>query len=140
MVGTAAAIREFTGGNPLPGEEWEPVGPPAREWLIPGMVPAGRLAALYGTGGAGKSTLALQLAAAVMHGGSPLRTAPDTQDPERLETHHPVLQPLPEARCGRVLWLTWEDETAEVVPALAHGAPCRRDRAGLPQSEPADPR
>ena len=119
-----AAIREVTAAEPLPAEEWGTTDPAPREWLIRDMLPANRLAALYGTGGAGKSTLALQLAAAVMHGGSPLRTRPGMDKAEALANDHTVLQPLPEASQGRVLWLTWEDETDELIRRwrMAHHA------------------
>lgn len=45
---------------------WSMIGdPPERRWLIDGWLPAGSVALLTGEGGAGKSRLALQLAAAV---------------------------------------------------------------------------
>jgi RecA-family ATPase len=42
---------------------------PPRRWLIPDLVPAGTVTLLGGDGGTGKSTLALQLAAATATGG-----------------------------------------------------------------------
>ena len=42
--------------------------PPVREWLIPGLLPKGRLILFTGRGGLGKSRMALQLAAAVASG------------------------------------------------------------------------
>ena len=42
--------------------------PPDREWLIDGWLPAGRLGLLSGEGGRGKSTLAVQLLAAIAGG------------------------------------------------------------------------
>ncbi|MET4091269.1 AAA family ATPase [Bradyrhizobium sp. S3.5.5] len=36
---------------------------PDREWLVPGLIPAGNVTLLYGDGGTGKSLVALQLAA-----------------------------------------------------------------------------
>jgi RecA-family ATPase len=41
---------------------------PEREWLIPGLIPAGNVTLLYGDGGTGKSLLALQLGMAVAVG------------------------------------------------------------------------
>lgn len=111
----ADEIERHAATDPLPGETWDAADPPPREWLIRDMLPAGRLAALYGTGGAGKSTLALQLSAAVMHGGAPLRTPPDASGSDDLAAAYPVLQPLPEERTGKTLWLTWEDERDEVL-------------------------
>ncbi|MBR1362924.1 AAA family ATPase [Bradyrhizobium ottawaense] len=42
---------------------------PDREWLVPGLIPAGNVTLLYGDGGTGKSLLALQLAATKVRGG-----------------------------------------------------------------------
>ena len=47
--------------------EWS-APPRPREWLIPDFLPAGRLGLLAGSGGIGKSRLALQLAAAIASG------------------------------------------------------------------------
>ena len=108
----------------LPSETWEATDPPRREWIIRDLLPAGRLAALYGAGGAGKSRLALQLAAAVMHGGPPLRPAKAVTNPMTFMAERPVLQDLPMNQQGRVIWLTWEDEAAEVLRRwrMAHHA------------------
>ena len=110
--------------EPLPGETWEPKDPPPRKWIITGMLPAHRLAALYGTGAAGKSMMALQWAAAIMHGGAPLKQQRDGDARAKLESEHATLRPLDESAQGRVLWLTWEDETAEVIRRwrMAHHA------------------
>ena len=123
-AGAERMVRERFGAGPpepLPGATWETKDPPPREWIIPDMLPAGRLAALYGSGGAGKSMLAMQLAAAVMHGGAPLRTR---ERDDALANEHAALRPLPEAARGKVLWLTWEDEVHEVVRRwrMAHHA------------------
>ena len=103
----------------LPGETWEAKEPPPREWIIRDLLPAGRLAALYGSGASGKSMMALQWAAAIMHGGAPLRAAgagAGGEDARRkLKADFAALQPLAESAHGRVLWLTWEDETAELI-------------------------
>lgn len=110
--------------EPLPFATWKATDPPPREWIIPGMLPAGRLAALYGTGAAGKSMLALQVAAAIMHGGAPLKTPPWARQDDALANEHAALRAVPEDRRGRVLWLTWEDETDEVIRRwrMAHHA------------------
>ncbi len=121
---SAALIAEDPGRalEPLPGEDWDACDPPARQWLIHDMLPTGRLAALYGSGGAGKSTLALQIAAAVMYGGSPLHPVPGIRDPDALRADHAVLQPVADE--GRVLWLSWEDERNEMLRRwrMAHHA------------------
>jgi RecA-family ATPase len=45
-------------------EEWQGVPVPPREWIVPDFIPAKTVTLLAGEGAAGKSTLALQLAAA----------------------------------------------------------------------------
>ena len=99
----------------LPAETWKQEDPPARPWLIPGLIPAGRLCSLYGVGGAGKSRLALQVAAGLMDGTAPLAADPDItgEAREALRGDWPVLQPCGDPR--RVLLLTWEDERDEVL-------------------------
>lgn len=49
--------------------EWSKRPAPAREWLVPEMIPHKQVTLLYGDGGTGKSLLGLQLAAAVASGG-----------------------------------------------------------------------
>jgi len=44
---------------------------PDRQWLVADLIPSGTVTLLGGDGGTGKSLLALQLAAAVAHGGFP---------------------------------------------------------------------
>lgn len=44
---------------------------PERQWLVSDLIPSGTVTLLGGDGGTGKSLLALQLAAAVAHGGFP---------------------------------------------------------------------
>ena len=64
---------------PVEDDDWTPAdGWPAREWLIPGWLPVGRLGMLSGRGGRGKSRLALQLAARLAAGqGRRVRPASD---------------------------------------------------------------
>ena len=98
-------------GEPLPRDPL-----PEREWLIRDAVPAARLASLHGPGAAGKSSLALQIAAAIMNGGSPVELDPEIMAPEAragFRQDNPLCRPVDAA--GRVLWLSWEDETAEIV-------------------------
>jgi RecA-family ATPase len=44
--------------------DWEGVPVPTREWIVPDWIPARTVTLLFGDGGAGKTTLALQLAVA----------------------------------------------------------------------------
>ena len=56
--------------RPLKSKTWvERVSPPERDWLLHDWMPAGRVSILSGIGGAGKSWLAMQLAAGVASGG-----------------------------------------------------------------------
>ncbi|MDE2974836.1 MAG: AAA family ATPase [Gemmatimonadota bacterium] len=99
----AAAVTLDTSGEP----------PPRRAWLAGddsmGWLPAGRLALLTGEGGAGKSRLALQLAAAVAGGGRDV--LPSARPGERAdEDEGPVVasgEPRPVAVIG------FEDEADE---------------------------
>lgn len=103
--------------GPFQGESWT-VGAdiPNRNWLIENMLPAGRLVSLYGEGAIGKSFLAMQVAAAIMHGGWPIALDPELDRQAAsgaladIERAAPKQCPDPK---GKVLWLTWEDETAE---------------------------
>lgn len=54
-----------------------PDPPTARDWLIEGWLPAGRIGLLSGEGSAGKSRLALQLACAIAAGGEDWLPASD---------------------------------------------------------------
>lgn len=56
--------------EPLAFTPWRSREPPPRKWLIKEWLPAGRVVMLSGTGGAGKSRLALQLAAGIASGGN----------------------------------------------------------------------
>ena len=58
---------------PLRTATWGHSQPQPRQWLIDDRLPAGRVALLTGEGGAGKSRLALQLAAGVASGGGDQR-------------------------------------------------------------------
>lgn len=98
------------------GETWSTeADPEPRAWLVPGLLPAGRLASLYGTGAAGKSMLALQLAAGLMHNHAPLCPDRDEDDADALIADSALLQPAAADGPQRVLWLSWEDEAPEMV-------------------------
>ena len=88
--------------------DWTAAAPP-REWLLDGLLPAGRVSALYGPGESGKSRFTLQLALGVVGGADvpvvpmlPGSTSPAKVDIPRVRRH------------GRVLLVTWEDETDEI--------------------------
>ena len=111
----------------LPADTWEAAEPPVREWLFRGLMPKGRLCSLYGDGGAGKSRLALQIAASVMHGGAAIPVAAGTPNADGLENDNALCRN--EGAKGKVLWLTWEDETDEFRRRwrMAHGAAAVRE-------------
>jgi RecA-family ATPase len=50
-------------------EEWYDIEIPERRWAVPNWLPYGTVIGLYGDGGVGKSTLAMQLQAAGARGG-----------------------------------------------------------------------
>ena len=72
---------------------------PSREWLVEGLIPTRVVTSLYGDGGAGKSLLALQLAAAVATGRKWLG-----QD----------------VSGGNVIFISAEDDEEELHRRLAH--------------------
>lgn len=92
-------------GGPRESEnDWSGPIPPAREFIVPDWLPAGRVALFAGTGGRGKSRLALQLAAAIA-----------TDDDDDWLVGAPRI-----ANDGRpVVIASWEDETAETHRRLA---------------------
>lgn len=94
--------------------EWEGVPVPDREWTVQDFVPAGTVTLLTGEGGAGKSTLGLQLAAARALGREWLST-----------------QPQP----GRTLVLSAEDDAGEMHRRLdairAHYGACFSDLSDM---------
>ena len=118
--------------------------PPEREWLLPGWLPAGRVTRLSSHGGSGKSYLALELAAAIATGmepddggsmdmvwregeiGAPVlaRTHSTPCYREDRNAAHPPwgwqfrLHDKVTSTQGHVLYLTWEDEMAEVERRL----------------------
>ena len=72
---------------------------PARDWLVPGLIPAHEITMLGGDGGTGKSLLALQLAVATACGTEWVGTLP---------------------REGSVLFVSAEDDIAELHRRLAN--------------------
>ena len=106
----AAAI--LRAALPEPGaapvrSDWPLEDPPAREWIVPDWLPAGRLALFTGEGEAGKSRLAVQLAAAIASGrttwlpGGPGLTLPRGAAPAVIATweddHDEAWRRLPRA-------------------------------------------
>ena len=91
--------------EPLAFTPWRSGKPPPRKWLIKEWLPAGRVVMLSGTGGAGKSRLALQLAAGIASGGS-----------DRGEWIHGASFPgltLATTAPAPVVFASWEDEPEE---------------------------
>ena len=101
-IETATPLRVTTWGDTLP----EP-----RQWLIDDRLPAGRVALLTGEGGAGKSRLALQLAAGVSSGGD---------DGEWIVSPGRMMRlgnAVPTDGAG-VVFASWEDEPEEFYRRL----------------------
>lgn len=107
----AAATEALKATRPLKlGRKHEP-NPPAQQWLIKHWLPAGRLAMLTGEGGAGKSRLALQLAAALAAGETDWINGND----ELCRVEAP-------GEGAPVVWATWEDDHREIDRRLAVAA------------------
>ena len=95
--------------------------PPRREWLIDGWLAVGRVHLLTGSGGRGKSRLALQLAAALASDDPealpvPWSTADErrTRLPGAASVDHPPTLPPTAASGVPVVVASWEDEADEV--------------------------
>ena len=89
---------------PVPGRKWLAT---AGGYTRHGLIPAGRVSMLTGTGGAGKSRFALQLAAAVAS-GEPAFLDPDGGRGPMVALADPAAVAL----------ATWEDDAAEVARRL----------------------
>lgn len=107
------AAEWITDSKPLLGGKLQP-GAYAREWLIPGWMPASRAGLLTGVGGAGKTRLGLQLAYSIATGSQWLRTEGYSGSP------------------SPVVYATYEDELHE----LEHRLHIIREAAGAVQSAP----
>lgn len=95
------------GGDLNIKDEWEG-NPEGRVFLFPRWLPAGEIALLTGTGGGGKSTIALQLALAMVlrRFGYPLRFSPVDLGG--------IFPAANEAAAGPVVIVSWEDGHAEI--------------------------
>ena len=91
--------------------------PPDREWLLPGWLAVGRVHLLTGSGGRGKSRLALQLAAALAADGAEWPLPWLTADERRTRSgavDHPLTLPPTDRGGAPVVIASWEDEADEV--------------------------
>ena len=100
LVDADLAERNRKGGPVTARTDWT-AEPGPRQWLVEGWLPAGRVALLSGQGGAGKSRLALQLAAAMAE--------------KRAEW---LPHGLSLAQFGPAVIATWEDEPDEITRRL----------------------
>ena len=94
--------------RPPSSHQWSGAPTPSRSWLVEDWLPWGRLAMLTGIGGAGKSRLALQLAAGIASGGG---------DPDAWIACPPGLLPIGKelpAAGGAVVFATWEEDPVEM--------------------------
>ena len=97
--------------TPLRTATWGHTQPEPRQWLIDERLPAGRVALLTGEGGAGKSRLALQLAAGVASGG---------ENREWISGPHGAMRlgnAVPDDGASAV-FASWEDEPEEFYRRL----------------------
>ena len=103
--------RAIETATPLKTATWGHTMPLPRQWLIDEKLPAGRVALLTGEGGAGKSRLALQLAAGIASGGD---------NREWIASPHSMMRlgsAVPEDGAG-VVFASWEDEPEEFYRRL----------------------
>ena len=112
LRGTLDALtRAIDTATPLRTATWGHATPLPRQWLINDKLPAGRVALLTGAGGAGKSRLALQLAAGVASGGD---------HREWITSPHGMMRlgdAVPPDGAG-VVFASWEDEPEEFYRRL----------------------
>lgn len=86
--------------------DWGAVDAPAREWLIPSWLPAGRIGMFSGKGGKGKTWMLLTMAAAMAAGDSEWLGRPNPDN---------ALMPVTP---GPVVFCSWEDEASEIKRRL----------------------
>ena len=103
--------RAIETATPLRVSTWGTTPPEPRQWLIDERLPAGRVALLTGEGGAGKSRLALQLAAGVASGGNDGEWIVSPGRMMRLGNAVPT-------DGASVVFASWEDEPEEFYRRL----------------------
>ena len=103
--------RAVEAAKPLQLATWGHTPPQPRQWLVDESLPAGRVALLTGEGGAGKSRLALQLAAGVASGGDNRQWIAGANGVLRFGSAVP-----PEG--ASVVFASWEDEPDEFYRRL----------------------
>ena len=103
--------RAIETANPLRVATWGHTMPQPRQWLVDESLPAGRVALLTGEGGAGKSRLALQLAAGVASGGDHREWIASPHSVMRLGNAVPT-------NGASVVFASWEDEPEEFYRRL----------------------
>ena len=120
----AQRVREIT--DPVfeatDGDQWLREWPD-REWLIPGWLPVGRLGLLSGRGGRGKSRLALQVAARIAASpagaAAPIPPMVIIEDPGAVAAVTSAMDGLDVTKCGPAVFVSWEDERAEIGRRLS---------------------
>ena len=103
--------RAIETANPLRVATWGHTMPQPRQWLVDESLPAGRVGLLTGEGGAGKSRLALQLAAGVASGGDNREWIASPHGVMRLGNAVPT-------NGASVVFASWEDEPEEFYRRL----------------------
>ncbi len=103
--------RALEAARPLWPAKWDGKAPPPRLWMVNDWLSPGCVTVLAGSGGAGKSRLALQLAAAVASGG-------DEGGHWIAGEHAPLLGLAADDEGAPVLYASWEDDAPEVFRRL----------------------
>ena len=85
--------------------------PQPQRWVVTNWIPSGYLTLLTGKGGAGKSVLAMQLAAAV--------AANDPRSADWIDSAKPAEVALDNAANGPAVYACWEDDGPQIASRLA---------------------
>ncbi len=109
-------------------DDWDDLEVPAREWLIPAWLPAGRIGMISGKGGKGKTWMLLQLAAAMATG-----------EREWLGRAPALDKSVLPVETGAVVFASWEDEAAEIKRRLCSWDAALRRQAGRWEDDEALP-
>lgn len=88
---------------------WAGERPGPRDWIVEGWIPAGRVSIISGKGGIGKSSLSVQLGAAVASGADPQNPSAWVQGSNR----ELALGPKIVGNGVPVVFASWEDEPDE---------------------------
>ena len=115
LADAAQEARKADHGSPVTLYRWRDIPkPPPRSWVVTDWIPAGCLSVIVGAGGYGKSTLAIQLAAAVASGAG----GSDEWMIGAAIDGLPLGNAVP-ADGAPAVYACWEDDAPEITRRLA---------------------